>query len=714
MLIPIIALQLVSFFSYIPYASAQKSPVGYPGEVDGLFPETNITAVEIDFPYAYVAEAVRGVSCIDISKPETIDNLSRVVLTGYTYDVAISGDLAFTANGYGGINILNITDGDSISFIRTVQQGVANFKVVEVYGDLLFALAPDMGLYCYDLSDPFYPTFNDNYPFIGATDIEITGLVAFVACPGDGLYSVNISDEYNLLFLDYYTYSGNDIDELAITGNLLFAGYRGGFMEVVGITDSSSLSRTDACSLLGPANDFEVWGNLLFYGTPDSGIGAINISKPFQTDAYDLPTPEGYGLYPQDIEVFDGYLFVGDGKNGFKAIEIARFQNPSYTDNYQYNAWSYNDVEIEGDFAIMATDINGIECMDTTVYHDYTHWYDYSYAVSIYDVEVFGDWVLSSEESGGLSTGDISLGNTYDYRDYVSYTGMQCFEIETQGKEAFVCFGTDGFSMYDLTDPNNLVGLGSWMGSPTDEVRDVAVDGDMAYLAYRDYGISVLNITDILNPGGIAGGFMFRDVRSIENVQNYVYFANQTHISIAIHTKSDLNIIYTEELAEIINQIKIYGSDLYVSTDTSFLIYDISDYANPVLMSNISLTTGAEKMEIMQDHLYLATDSGITYYKIKMTGEDDSDGDSLGFFDEVWGLGTDPSMADTDGDGYDDNQDAYPTDSSRWELSTDDGLPSWMMFAIYGVIGLVFLITIVKAVKGKKKPKYIKSDEPKF
>ena len=35
-------------------------------------------------------------------------------------------------------------------------------------------------------------------------------------------------------------------------------------------------------------------------------------------------------------------------------------------------------------------------------------------------------------------------------------------------------------------------------------------------------------------------------------------------------------------------------------------------------------------------------------------------------------MGTDPLLADTDGDGVPDNLDAYPLDPSRWEVTPPD------------------------------------------
>ncbi|MBD3350041.1 MAG: hypothetical protein GF364_00965 [Candidatus Lokiarchaeota archaeon] len=701
-------LQLIPI--YLPYASAQQLYGDYPGQIDSLFPTANVSAIEIDYPYTFAAMSADGLSCIDIADPKSCVNLSSIILTGNTIDVALSGRFAYTANGLSGVNIINITDKNSIELINTVYIATQDWQSIEVYGDMLFLLAPESGLYCYDISDPLNPVFCDNYPIQGCSDIEITGLVAYVTSPISGLYSLNISDPYNIALLDHYSESGTDINEIAISGNLLFATYQSGFMHVVGITDSASLLRTDACSLQDSAKDVVVWGNIVFYGCFSTGIHAINISKPFQTDVFDLPIAESGELYPQDLELFDDFLFVADGKNGLRVIELARFQNPFYTDAYTYNNWKYNDIEIEGDFAIVGTDSNGIECIDTTIYHDYIHWYNYSYSDSIYDVEVYGDYVLCSEETGGLRTLDISTGSTFYNEDFISQSGTQCFEIKTQGEKAYVAFGNDGLFIYDLSNPSNLVYLGMWMGSPTDAVRDIALNGDIAYLAYSDYGLIALNITDPVNPGGIESGYSNYDVRTLENIGDFIYFANQTHLSVVIYGSFGFNLVNSIELYETINHIKIHGTYLYVTTDTSFLIYDIMVHETPELLANTTLSAGAEKMEIMKDHIYLAGDSGISYYKIKTTGTDDFDGDSLGFFDEVWGLGTDPALADTDGDGHNDNDDLYPLDGTKWQAAPDKEL----MFILLPLIGVIFFITLIKALKGKKKPKYMDTNEPKF
>jgi hypothetical protein len=97
----------------------------------------------------------------------------------------------------------------------------------------------------------------------------------------------------------------------------------------------------------------------------------------------------------------------------------------------------------------------------------------------------------------------------------------------------------------------------------------------------------------------------------------------------------------------------------------------------------------------------------------------DDDNDGLSDIEEGT-LGTDPLLADTDGDSYNDDVDHYPLDSTKWEKENgngrpngnepedgdgDDGEDNTVLFALIGIIVIIIVVLILLFIFLKKKGK---------
>ena len=66
--------------------------------------------VAVSGDVAYVADAMGGLRCIDISDPSAPSELGYFDTPGYTYDVVVSGDVAYVADSDYGLRCIDISD----------------------------------------------------------------------------------------------------------------------------------------------------------------------------------------------------------------------------------------------------------------------------------------------------------------------------------------------------------------------------------------------------------------------------------------------------------------------------------------------------------------------------------------------------------------------------------------------------------------------------
>jgi hypothetical protein len=129
-------------------------------------------------------------------------------------------------------------------------------------------------------------------------------------------------------------------------------------------------------------------------------------------------------------------------------------------------------------------------------------------------------------------------------------------------------------------------------------------------------------------------------------------------------------------------------SDTTVTEGTTYYYYVIAvdDSANESPDSTVASNTADRD-----------TDGDNTYN----LQDDDDDGDTLTDAEEAT-LGTNPLLADTDGDGHNDAEDKYPLDETKWK-DDDDGDPDFPIWIIIIIIVVIVLILLLVMMKGKPK-----------
>jgi hypothetical protein len=155
--------------------------------------------VALSGDYAFIAAGYGGLVAVDVAdplRPFTIATLSR----GSAFDVRIVGDYAFVASGLVGLVAFDVRDPGHLRIVgEEAVAGVANDLVVT--GGRAY-VADEQGLSVVDVSDPAHPHFLGAVPVPGrARGVDVSGGVAVLAAEDGGVFVIDVNDPENPVVL---------------------------------------------------------------------------------------------------------------------------------------------------------------------------------------------------------------------------------------------------------------------------------------------------------------------------------------------------------------------------------------------------------------------------------------------------------------------------------------------------------------------------------
>ena len=116
----------------------------------------------------------------------------------FTFDVFITGDLAYVATGTAGLQIVNVSDPENLDVIAYWDDNPGGAYGVTVSGDYAYVADGECGLCVVNISDPENPVEAGHVDTPGhAFGVAVSGDYAYIADGDHGLRVVNISDPEN-------------------------------------------------------------------------------------------------------------------------------------------------------------------------------------------------------------------------------------------------------------------------------------------------------------------------------------------------------------------------------------------------------------------------------------------------------------------------------------------------------------------------------------
>jgi hypothetical protein len=496
----------------------------------GRWPEGPCYAVESASDKIYYGNG-GNLQIAEIVYPDNPVMVGNLLLPSSIKDIELVDSLAYIANSFSGLRIIDISDDDSLSEISSFDTDGQTYAL-SISGNYAYLADDWNGLRIVDISDPAEPFEVGSYTSGGfIVDVEIQGHYAYVADYFNGLYILNIEDPTNAIKVVSYPVN-TTLWNIAIKDSMAYLAAMDGGLLLVSIKEPSAPNEVGT---FVPAWDCKVVDvtlehNMAFLSDQREGLYIIDVSHP--QNPSQLSIFEATNLYGITIEKDRGFIIA----DGVGILDLSDFHNitlltfietgdastsVNYKDNHAYITSSDGLKIIDiSDMAMpfKAGEIDSGYFLDITIMDDIAycagpgiHIYDLSDPVHpqkiseleisfVRSIEISANYAYATV-SNGIYIIDISSPAKPVISSFLEID-VRPIDIAIKGKFAFVVNFFDGLFLIDISDPRHPQNFGFL----EIEARTYAIEiqHNMAYVACGDKGLYVFDITDVYNPEKIS------------------------------------------------------------------------------------------------------------------------------------------------------------------------------------------------------------------
>jgi hypothetical protein len=197
----------------------------------------NYVSIDVQGQYCYVLDSSnnagnRGLWAVDVSNPSSPVFRSRRDFAD-AFDLFVDGDVAYVANGTGGLALINVSNSFDINVDLDWVFDGSNYTAVHVQGHYVYAVASGAsdGLFVYEATDLSDIILTSSLSIDSPLDVIVSGDFCLVASDTGGILLLNNTDPWNTpTILD--SNSSMSAQGVDFFGNNLLAamGYSGVFL----------------------------------------------------------------------------------------------------------------------------------------------------------------------------------------------------------------------------------------------------------------------------------------------------------------------------------------------------------------------------------------------------------------------------------------------------------------------------------------------------
>ncbi|NRB41988.1 MAG: hypothetical protein HRU20_26525 [Pseudomonadales bacterium] len=583
-----------------------------------------------------VARPYNGDTVAPFSSPFTADY--RIPLEGKAWDIVVDGAIAYVAMGENGLAVLDISDLNTpITLARLDTNG--NAIQLSKKGNTLYLADSEQGLKIIDVSNPRSPAINTTLSFddrVISTALDPNSNSLFVAAGDEGAHIIqtdNPTGPRTIIPAGWGVIDFTIVDDKVIIYDLLthrLSTINGAlYPEDYNFHAYRSINRSvfqDGYLYATPGESYfstpETDGKFRIIDTVDGKVvGSLFIPELHKSN--------------REIAVYENIVFISLGDVGVIAIDVSNKASPERL--FSYNTAGYaNGIDKMNNYLLVADGDNGILAIDTTSYDKLPSLAEFSgipsqrlsLAADKGLVISGGDYASPLEH--GVNFIDVSSTPSLS-RTFQNDSHWQVSKVSTQGNYAYTSLENDGFSIYNIENPQLPFEVFNYNLDQT-QFQAHVVQGDIAFVFCNSYSGSATYFMDVLDlsvPSSSSLVKRYDDIEVIFRTAPIISGSNlflETYQGFRIFDISDVNNIIEREVSiegyANIRDLAIYGDYVFASTVYGELIsYDASDVMNIKKLSTIDMSSKyANQMDIkiVNDTLYAAANGkGIYAFDIR-------------------------------------------------------------------------------------------------
>jgi hypothetical protein len=298
--------------------------IGFKGSVDIPGDSRNL---EVNWPYAYIAEGPEGMTICDMTTTTSPSHVSTTGLIGFGYDLAINENYVYIIPWNAGMQVIDVSI--PVTPVPLARLQVINTAYAMVLKDH-YLIIGEIGqggfsaIMVLDISNPPYFTFaHEMYPGFRPTGLAINGNTLLAASQDKSWVTMDVTDPQNIIPKSQ-TFESDYIYELAVMDNTayIYMNAVGHPVKIYDITDLTTPIYKNTMSFANGVRDFNFVDSLM-YIAQGADIDIFSLTNPFFpafVDTYSV-NPTGYS----DTEIRNDFLYLV----GHDFLEIADISTPT-------------------------------------------------------------------------------------------------------------------------------------------------------------------------------------------------------------------------------------------------------------------------------------------------------------------------------------------------------------------------------------------------
>ena len=532
----------------------------------------------------FVVDADSGLRIVEMSRPISPHETALFPYDAIVYDVAASGRYAYIA-GEEGLVVINVQD-------------PSNPQEVAVFGD-----AGEL------------------------RGITVDGNYAYASVGRNGIRILDISDPAEIEALGGIDTPGFAIRTLVSDG-FAYVADRGGGMRVIDIEDPSDPVEVGSIEPRGETRDVVKAGNYVYAGETE-GLSRIDVSNP------ENPQRTGFLEFQSPIlavACIGNYVYAAAGDHGLSIIPIPGMDEEI---GLYYLYSSVVDVAMSGNYAFIVCRERGLQIVDITDSAEPVKAADLGTPAYIQAVAVTGDYAFLSKYPEGIII--LNVSNPFvpyiTWQDISDYNYLRDIVIDRIGYLYTVgdFHSSERLSIADISDPEDLQWLsefGVW-----DDPNRITASGSYLYISCN-YGTDIMNITDRSSPEHIARIAIGRDHKDVALSGDLAFIAASRSgdsglIIVNIADPHNTRHVSTYNPETRFYSIEIRGNHAFLGRYYGVEVVDISNPRDVSRVGFCDLPGTVTEIILVNDYACVADGQGLHVLNIA----DPTDPHEVGFYD---------------------------------------------------------------------------------
>lgn len=554
---------------------------------------------------------------VEIGRGDALDGMvTGVAIRGDRAYVTVDQDLAGTLAIF---DIADPTQPTLVSALPYTNAAFSNPTDVLVDAGVLFIADTENGILSFDLTDPDQPVEIDQLLVFGVDDLALVdGHLRFRMSSFFGGFSVGTASHAAGVM--------TELGQAGLSGQGLDLAYAGADVYQVGLFGFEAFDLEDPTVAEWTFGDETTIGRAVeaagdaVYVLGASGISVFDVSGP-------IPVPGDTVLMPlaRAVEATSaGATLVGATDLGRGVVlDLAVPLSPAVAATFELPVGTAVTSAALGDGVLVVSDFyTGVRVIDPRDHASVGRYELAEEQPAAEGVAVVGNLAYLADWSSGLDIIDIADPAAPTLVGHASTGGFPS-SVEVVGDYAYVGESTGGGALriVDVSDPTSPDVLGM---VPTSKVRDLVVEGGLAYLADEAvFDIGGLRIVDVADPNapvqlGHYTGCQHALGVALQGTQAYIACASDdsVHVVDVADPRAPAIDVVIGIGALGVGSIAVAGAHLYVGHSAGIIELDATDPAATSVLAEHPAGWAVRRIDIAPDGTVLAAAGPAGLYTI--------------------------------------------------------------------------------------------------